>query len=91
MNSIFLKDNLGSLANIYKKQGESAFSNFYGKSMGTLGNVMNSLEAGKGLPNLDMNDFNTGAKVLGTDLGAGAMGLPFNKVVEPVGNILERV
>ena len=31
MNSFFLKDSLGSLANIFKKQGINAFSNFYGK------------------------------------------------------------
>ena len=40
MNSFFLKDSLGSLANIFKKQGINAFSNFYGKSIGTLGSVI---------------------------------------------------
>ena len=57
MNSFFLKDSLGSLANIFKKQGINAFSNFYGKSIGTLGSVISSAAAGQGLPGLDMNDF----------------------------------
>ena len=98
MNSFFLKDSLGSLANIFKKQGINAFSNFYGKSIGTLGSVISSAAAGQGLPGLDMNDFVTGAKVLGAvggavglaGAGAVALGLP-DMLSDYAKNLPERV